>query len=440
MDGTVVRLAQGLQSLFGSIAESHNQQIGWIQRRRSLSAAGWVLLLVFGWVGHRWRHFAELAQLAGVTAQGLQQRLTDKAVQLFQAVCHEAMQQVFLSHRPLIPLLCRFRGIVIEDATQLPLPASLADRYPACGGLDGQRGRAGWKWLIRYDVLTGRLDPFTCLPGKTSERDADAQPAGAWQAGLLYLADLGYFAVARLRQILAAQAHYITRLPARVWVQGGGDDRGALVGLWLSRQVGPALDQSIRLGKTDGLTTRLVALRLPAAVAAERRRKLQAKDRQRGRTSSANQLALCDWWVAATDLPSTTFSVAQVQTLYRLRWQVELLFKHWKQAGGLGVIHGRTAASVQVEYLAKLLGVLVTHWQQLLGGGPLEGKNRMAMHRLVCAACGRIAAALRGPGALPVLIGILQELAVALTKLRRRSRRTKAPSSRQRVYGKRVTA
>jgi hypothetical protein len=253
-------------------------------------------------------------------------------------------------------------------------------------------------------------------------------------AGGLYLADLGYFCLKRLEEVLARGAHYITRLPARVTV--AGDGRDDLVGLWLQACAGDTVDAWVRVGRKEQQTARLVALRVPEAVAAERRRKLYAQNHRRQRSVSPNQVALCDWWVGITDLPATALSATEMRTLYGVRWQVELLFKHWKQAGGLGCIHGRSAASVQIEYLAKLLGVVVTHWQALLGGGPLEGRNRQAVHRLVCAACEEVAERLQSGGTVAEVEAILRELATELQRLRRRPRRKKAGSTRQRLYGK----
>src|SRR5215211_7589322 len=204
MDGDHRTLGRRLQTLFGEFAEAANRQVGWVRRRRGLSAAGWVVLLVFGWVGRRGRCFADLAQQAGLSAQALQQRLTDQAVGLFRAVLDEALRFVVAARRPLIPLLGRFPGVVIDDSTQLPLPAALADAFPGCGGMDGERAKAGWKLLIRYDAATGRLHPFDLRPAKASDRDLTAHPLGGLARGALYLADLGYFSLLRLRRVLEA--------------------------------------------------------------------------------------------------------------------------------------------------------------------------------------------------------------------------------------------
>lgn len=439
MNGHCHTLGTALQRLFGEIVEQKNDEFHWIQRIREFSASSLVHLLVFGWIGRAKQCFAGLALQAHVSAQALQQRLTQPAVEVFQAILNEALQLVVEAHRPLIPLASRFPGIIVDDSTQLPLPDSLADAFPACGGLDGKRSKAAWKLLIRYDVLTGRLLPFDFWPGKTSDRSLTINPIAGLSQGMLYLADLGYFALERLRQVRKAGAHYVSRVPARLNVTGA-DGLAKLVGLWLKNRVGDRIDEPVRIGKKAEWATRLVALRVPETVATERRRKLKASSRKRDRTVSDNQLALCDWWVGITDMPASELSIDEVWTLYRLRWQIELLFKHWKQVGGLGSIHGRTATSVQVEYLAKLIGVVVTHWQTLLGGGPLEGKNRMTVHRLICEAYTKIARVLQSRGGIEALVTILSELAAQLAKVRPRPLRKKAPSARQLLYGKRVAA
>ena len=439
MDGDLPRLAGVLQGLFTERVATLNQQVGCVRRERGFSAESLVRLLVFGWIDRPNRPFAELAEQAGVSAQALQQRLTDRAVALFGGLFNEALTHVFMSRRPLIPLLQRFPSVEIHDATQLVLPPCLAEQYPACGGLDGQRGNAGWKLLLRFDALSGQLHPFELMSGKTSDHNLAADPLAYVQAGTLYLADLGFFNLQRLQGVVQRQAHYITRLPARVNV-ADADSQGQPVGLWLQQQNGDVVDTTVRIGQHQELTTRLVAVRVPEVVAAKRRQKLLDKARKRGRQVSANQLALCNWWVGVTDIPATELSVEEIRILYGVRWQVELVFKHWKQAGGLGCLHGLTAASVQVEYLAKLLGVIITHWQALLAGGPLEGKNRLAVHRRVCAACNQMAAVLKNQGAFVQVLATLKQLAVTLKNLRCRCLRKKAPSTRQQLYGKRVAA
>lgn len=54
--------------------------------------------------------------------------------------------------------------------------------------------------------------------------------------------------------------------------------------------------------------------------------------------------------------------------LYRLRWQVELLFKRWKGLLGLEQVRARRSVLVEVYLLGKILGgLLLEGWSRALG-------------------------------------------------------------------------
>ena len=82
---------------------------------------------------------------------------------------------------------------------------------------------------------------------------------------------------------------------------------------------------------------------------------------------------MCQWLVLITNLPADNFTIEDISVLYRVRWQVELLFKRWKSLVALGRSRGHRADRVLCETYAKLLGCLVQHWGTLLRGGPLSG-------------------------------------------------------------------
>ena len=73
-----------------------------------------------------------------------------------------------------------------------------------------------------------------------------------------------------------------------------------------------------------------MAVRVPQEVADRRRQKAKDKAKSKGRTPSQAYLALLDWTLFVTNVPAEMLSGQQVATLYRVRWQVELVFKLWK--------------------------------------------------------------------------------------------------------------
>src|SRR5271157_6282984 len=106
---------------------------------------------------------------------------------------------------------------------------------------------------------------------------------------------------------------------------------------------------------------------------------------------------MCQWLVLITNLPADQFTIEEICVLYRVRWQIELLFKRWKSLAGLGHSRGRRAYRVLCETYAKLLGCLVQHWGTRLRGGPLSRISAYQRAKQVHRFATKIAAVLAQP-------------------------------------------
>jgi len=126
------------------------------------------------------------------------------------------------------------------------------------------------------------------------------------------------------------------------------------------------LDLPIQLGASHRLACRLLARRVPPAVAHQRRRQLQASARHKQQPLSQARLALADWTLLITNVPAQQLSVAEALSLMRVRWQIELLFKLWKSHGQLDVSRSAKPMRILCEVYAKLLAMLVQHWVMLV--------------------------------------------------------------------------
>jgi hypothetical protein len=97
-------------------------------------------------------------------------------------------------------------------------------------------------------------------------------------------------------------------------------------------------------------------------VADERRERLQAEAKRRGQTVSPETLALADWTLLITDVAHRRLSLADALVLLRERWQMELLYKLWKQDGQVDEWRTENPWRILCEVYAKLLGLLLQHW------------------------------------------------------------------------------
>src|SRR5207247_442108 len=98
------------------------------------------------------------------------------------------------------------------------------------------------------------------------------------------------------------------------------------------------------------------------AVADQRREELLADAQRRGEHVSEETLRLADWTMLITDVPTKRLRFEEALVLLRERWQMELLYKLWKQDGLVDEWRTRNPWRVLCELYAKLIGMLLQHW------------------------------------------------------------------------------
>lgn len=430
MGMNVTLLAGVLQSLLTAKAEELARATGLVQRRRQVTGAGWVQILVFGWMEQPTASLDELAEWAadhGVTIspQGLDQWFCPEGARCLQQLAPLAVGALVQSRPAAVALLRRFAGVYVEDGTTVALPADLADRYPGCGGNDpGGRGRAALKTYVRLELTRGAVTELAFGPGRQPDV-CFGQRAAALPAGALRLKDLGFFDTAVLDRDTRAGVYWISRLPSGVQVQVGTGPRAALAD-WLGQQTADRLDVDARVGTGRPVAGRLLLARCPEGVRQRRLRKLTERARKKGRPVSGRQRVLCGWTVLLTNLGREQLTAEEAWVLYRARWQIELLFKLWKSHGRLAHSLGRRGDRVLCEVLAKLVAALVQHWLVLLAGPWLDEIATAKKVRRLRRFLGRLARALDDR---TELARVLDDVRRRLQRLRHRGRRRKKPST-----------
>jgi len=93
-----------------------------------------------------------------------------------------------------------------------------------------------------------------------------------------------------------------------------------------------------------------------------RSRKANALAKARGYKSSQRNQDLLDWSIFITNIPDNKVSIKHIATIYRTRWQIELLFKLYKSHFKIENLKGRGDSSrILCELYAKLCGIIIFH-------------------------------------------------------------------------------
>ena len=361
-----------------------------------------------------------------VTPQALRRRFTPALNRLLEGLIERAATQLVAAPRRASGLLGRFSAVSIQDSTVVALPRAHRDRWPGCGG---NASAAALKVQVRWDVLGGALSGLTLEPGRRPDQATTLRPEGL-PAGSIWIADLGYFGVATLAGVGRDGAYFLSRIQLGTAVF---DAQGRRLDLWEwleSRRGEPILERPIGLGSGHRLACRLIALRCPAQVARARIARLRRDATRKGRSVSERQRRACRWTVLVTTAPADRLAAGEAHDLYRVRWQIELLFKLWKQGNRLSRASGGDPERALAEVYAKLLGAIVQHWTLLVGGWSAPDLSPTKAARWIRDNAAALAGAV-SRGRWDRLAELVEEIRVELAKTARITRRKTRPSTFQ---------
>lgn len=334
-----------------------------MQRVSPLSGFIFLQASVFGFIDDPQANLDDLAGYCAdlgveISAQGFDQRINPNSVAFCQAMLSQAMAHFKNTLALPLPILQQFSAVNLGDSTSLSLPDNMVTEYPGCGG-DGPS--ASLKVQLNFEFLYGNLEQIVLRPG--NEPDQKFEDHLEWvQSGSLNLRDLGYFSLDQLQTIsVTQQAYYLSRFLFGTGLFTPAGQPLHLAQL-LKHQPRQAFELEVLLGVKHQLPTRLVALPLPQEVADRRRQRAKEKARRKGRTPSAEYLATLDWLLFVTNVPEPMLSIEQVALLYRVRWQIELVFKLWKSYAGLQRTQTLRRERILYELYAKMIGLVLTHF------------------------------------------------------------------------------
>jgi len=423
-----------LATLFTSTADAAARQTDFVRRQSKLDGSAMARTLVFGWLHNPQATLEELAQMATdlgvpISPQGLEQRFSPRAAAFFERLLGEAVLRVMSANPVTVPLLQRFAGgVCLLDSTSLTLPAALARLWRGSGLTPGQAG-AGIKAQVQLNLVDGTLTGPLLQPGCQSDLEG-VRLLPPLPAGALHLTDLGYFSLDRLQELHGHGVLFLTRVSVntrfrdtagRVWTAAA----------FLGQQTGATIEVPIQLGLEQRLPCRLLALRAPPEVVAQRRERLRKHLRRRGRLHR-DRWALAEWTYYVSNVPAEQLSAPEAWVLARCRWQIELLFKLWKSEGRVDESRSAKPWRVVCEVFAKLLGMVVQHWLLLVGCWSYPDRSLRKASRTVRRHSWSVALGLTNRH---LVYGLLLNLQRCLTKGCRVNRRRRDPPTHQLLLG-----
>ena len=307
-----------------------------------------------------------------VSKQAIDKRFNDKAVQFIKKLFEN-----FLNHsldRELMPsdLDKEFSAIRIMDSTEFKLPASLAKEFPGYSG-DGTASCAAIQF--EYDVMSRQIKCMSLENARVSDKTYADKRMEDIQPKELIIRDLGYYSIDSYKKIEQQKAFYVSRLKAQIAIYDK-TDKGYQLLSWseiialIKKSKEKCFDKTVYIGSEKKKPVRLMAWLLDEAA---QNKRLQQKKNRKGKLNEKDEI-----WsqlnVFITNIAFEKITPQQAYNLYKIRWQIELVFKVWKSILKINLIRKMKPDRFRCYVYSKLLWVLLS-WDISTGFEPIIWKE-----------------------------------------------------------------
>ena len=289
-----------------------------------------------------------------ISPSSLNDRYTAKASAFMKRVCQLLMSKR-LGQQVDLEVWREFTGIYVSDSTSVELPAHLCEAFgtPVKGKSDKLL-----KLDCTFDLQSDWSHIWVRYGGSSDQTRIMGPPRDS-----LWLRDLGYYSTADFKGIDYQGGKFISRARMNVGLYKNKTGKERIDLEQLIDQLAPNeyFEANIRLEDQQRFPARLIVQRVPDQIAEQKRKTLAAQKRYRSRKVSARRLKLCALNVYLTNLSADQWSADQIPQLYKIRWQIELIFKIWKSQLGLEKIPRMNKYRFECSLYAMLLYVTLNH-------------------------------------------------------------------------------
>ena len=336
-----IRFSSAFERLFSpEELDALGKQSGFMKRRRHVTPQKFCMALVSALGAGTTNSIADIhRQFNHMHSTDIKLKPFHK--QLVKMAAPEFMREVFEKalalHLPdmfAIREKCQdiFKRIILQDGTSFAVHEDLILHFP---GRFNDNSPAAVELHVTYDVFKGQPDCVNLTEDTAPERDYLPSPASL--SGCLFMADAGYFSKIYIQQLQDACAYFIMRMSNSINPMAICTKTQQVKPLktWLKALPGAGvLDLDVQW--PNGPVYRCVAF---AALDHKKRNVL-----------------------VCTNLDREQFPAAVVGDLYRVRWQIELLFKEWKSMNNLNKFDTSHATIVETLIWGSLLVATLKRW------------------------------------------------------------------------------
>ena len=292
-----------------------------------------------------------------LTRQAIAKRFTKEATSFVKRLLAQLLVSNLSKNVEVFTHSC-FNRITIKDSTCFQLPVNMEEAYPGSGG---SSSNAAVRIQFEYDLKNLNVLDLSVFAFNDQDLNNAKETLGDIQKDDLLIRDLGYISVEILQGIDQQKAWYLCRLNHGTGVKNAKTGRildFAKLEKEMRKNGVEIMDKMVLLSERN-YPCRLVIEILPENVKEERIRKRKILNKKKGRKSSKKTWARTGFNLFLTNCPNRMLSTSEIRRIYGIRWQIELIFKAWKQNSQLHKVKKMDINRFEFLLYAKLVWIML---------------------------------------------------------------------------------
>jgi len=295
-----------------------------------------------------------------ITPQALSARQNRKTAKIFlekvyQMLLEEEIDQVIEEN----DIFKEFENVYIQDSSIINFHKIKSDFFKGSGG---SKQQSSYKLNLIFNIAKMSVKSITIHQANENDLSISPNTIEHLNRGDLHIADLGYFVLKDFRDINDLGAYFLSRYKSKTNIYLGEDDENKFDLIpYLDEQKDNIIEfKEIYIGKDERLKCRMICYRLPKDVADTRIRKKRAEYKKKGLNPPSKELlANLRYAIFITNIPKEKVSAEMIGTLYKIRWQIELIFKEFKSLMNIDVMQGQKETAINTFIYGQLINILV---------------------------------------------------------------------------------
>lgn len=302
-----------------------------------------------------------------VSKQGIDKRFNESTIVFLKRLIEKLLSVEMNKQHIDTGWLRNFNRVLLKDGTRFEIKEAYKVFFPGHGG---SASEAGACIQFEFDLKSGLINQLNITPSKRADIRDTLDGLDNIQRGDLLIRDLGYYSYESFKNINNKGAFFISRLvpKANAYEMINGQLKKIefiKIYNYMRKHRLSRLSKDVFIGTKEKINVRMIVELLPHEIYEQRMRKIEKYHQKKGHKTSDKYKFISRFNIFITNVEKDILPDHAISTLYRMRWQIEIIFKIWKSVFGLHHFHTMKYIRWLCMLHFKLL-IIILNWNVVM--------------------------------------------------------------------------